>query len=116
MWSVAEVPSSPEISEVQTFSSTAVVEFDEPESLGGVPIIKYKVEWRIPGQDWTGKEYKAEEGESQVTAGPHDPPSLKHVSVSIDLKTLEAPCLTNDEKKTAVTESPCTLKPSKIGF
>lgn len=46
------------------FSSTAVVEFEEPDAMGGVPIIKYRVEWRLPGRDWTGKEYDALDGES----------------------------------------------------
>ncbi|XP_034406754.1 neural cell adhesion molecule 1a [Cyclopterus lumpus] len=55
----AEVPSSPEIELVEPFSSTAVVTFEEPDSMGGVPIIKYRVEWRLPGQDWTGKEHDA---------------------------------------------------------
>uniref|UniRef100_A0A087YEU2 Neural cell adhesion molecule 1a n=1 Tax=Poecilia formosa TaxID=48698 RepID=A0A087YEU2_POEFO len=59
----AEVPSSPKIEEVQPFSSTAVVEFEEPNSLGGVPILKYRVEWRLPGKEWKSKEYKAEDGE-----------------------------------------------------
>ncbi|MEQ2263173.1 hypothetical protein XENORESO_004043, partial [Xenotaenia resolanae] len=58
----AEVPSSPKIEEVQPFSSTAVVEFEEPNSLGGVPILKYRVEWRLPGKEWSSEEYKAEEG------------------------------------------------------
>lgn len=61
------MPSSPEIEDVQSFSSTAVVEFEEPDATGGVPIIKYRVEWRLPGQDWTGMEYKAEDGESHIT-------------------------------------------------
>lgn len=60
---VADVPSSPEIEVVRPFSSTAVVEFVEPDSVGGVPIIKYKVEWRLPGQEWTSTEYRAEDGE-----------------------------------------------------
>lgn len=35
--------------------------------MGGVPIIKYRVEWRLPGQDWTGKEEDVEDGESVIT-------------------------------------------------
>lgn len=58
-----EVPSSPKIEEVQPFSSTAVVEFEEPFSLGGVPILKYRVEWRLPGKEWKSEEYKAKDGE-----------------------------------------------------
>lgn len=64
---VAEVPSSPVIQQVEPFSSTAVVKFEEPDSMGGVPIIKYRVEWRLPGQDWTGKEEDVEDGESVIT-------------------------------------------------
>ncbi|XP_051793327.1 neural cell adhesion molecule 1-A-like isoform X2 [Acanthochromis polyacanthus] len=60
----AEVPSSPEIQQVEPFSSTAVVEFEEPVSMGGVPIIKYRVEWRSLGQEWSGREYDAEDGET----------------------------------------------------
>ncbi|XP_019952941.1 neural cell adhesion molecule 1a isoform X7 [Paralichthys olivaceus] len=63
----AEVPSSPEIQYVEPFSSTAVVVFEEPDSTGGVPIIKYRVEWRLPGQDWTGREYEADDDTSKIT-------------------------------------------------
>ncbi|KAI3373960.1 hypothetical protein L3Q82_022526 [Scortum barcoo] len=64
----AEVPSSPEIQQVVPFSSTAVIEFDEPDSMGGVPIIKYRVEWRLlPGQDWTRKDYDAVDGMIEIT-------------------------------------------------
>uniref|UniRef100_A0A3B5MXW0 Neural cell adhesion molecule 1a n=1 Tax=Xiphophorus couchianus TaxID=32473 RepID=A0A3B5MXW0_9TELE len=62
----AEVPSSPKIEEVQPFSSTAVVEFEEPFSLGGVPILKYRVEWRLPGKEWKSEEYKAKDGEITI--------------------------------------------------
>lgn len=57
-----DVPSAPSIERVEPYSSTAMVEFDEPASSGGVPILKYKAEWRIAGQDWTDKEYEAEDG------------------------------------------------------
>lgn len=62
------MPSAPEIEKVQPFSSTAVVEFEEPASVGGVPVLRYRLEWRIPGQGWTSKEYAAEEGESAPAA------------------------------------------------
>lgn len=65
--SVADVPSSPEITLVEPFSSTAVVKFEEPDSMGGVPIIKYRVEWRLPGQDWIGSEHNAKDGESNIS-------------------------------------------------
>ncbi|XP_034539537.1 neural cell adhesion molecule 1-like [Notolabrus celidotus] len=63
----AEVPSAPVVDTVEPFSSTAVVRFREPESLGGVPIIKYKVEWRLPGKKWTTKEHDADEDLSMIT-------------------------------------------------
>lgn len=66
LFSDTEVPSAPEIEKVQPFSSTAVIEFEEPASVGGVPVLRYKLEWRIPGQGWTSKEYPAEEGESGI--------------------------------------------------
>ncbi|XP_044059748.1 neural cell adhesion molecule 1b isoform X5 [Siniperca chuatsi] len=46
----AEVPSSPSISEVRPFSTTAKIQFVEPESTGGVPVLKYRVEWRTQGR------------------------------------------------------------------
>lgn len=61
--SAAEVPSAPDIEKVHPFSSTAVVEFEEPASVGGVPVLRYKLEWRIPGQDWTSGEYSVKDGE-----------------------------------------------------
>lgn len=61
------MPSAPGIYAVEPFSSTAVVRFREPESLGGVPVIKYRVEWRSPGKKWTSKEHDAEEGESFIS-------------------------------------------------
>ncbi|XP_077402546.1 neural cell adhesion molecule 1a isoform X6 [Vanacampus margaritifer] len=63
----AEVPSSPEIQRLEPFSSSAVVEFDEPASFGGVPIIKYRVQWRVDGQDWTGRDYAAAEDLTRIT-------------------------------------------------
>lgn len=59
----ADVPSAPEIQQVEPFSSTAMVEFEEPDSTGGVPVLKYKVEWRFPGEEWARKEYSKEDGE-----------------------------------------------------
>nr|XP_043897774.1 neural cell adhesion molecule 1a isoform X9 [Solea senegalensis] len=78
----AEVPSSPEIIQVEAFSSTAVVEFKEPDSLGGVPIIKYRVEWRLTGQDWTGREYKAEDDMTEVTITGLNPETTYEVKIS----------------------------------
>uniref|UniRef100_A0A8C7ZHC7 Neural cell adhesion molecule 1 n=1 Tax=Oryzias sinensis TaxID=183150 RepID=A0A8C7ZHC7_9TELE len=59
----ADVPSAPDIQQVEPFSSTAMVEFKEPDSTGGVPVLKYKVEWRFPGEEWARKEYSKDDGE-----------------------------------------------------
>uniref|UniRef100_A0A8C0HD84 Neural cell adhesion molecule 1 n=1 Tax=Chelonoidis abingdonii TaxID=106734 RepID=A0A8C0HD84_CHEAB len=58
----ADTPSSPSIDRVEPYSSTAQVEFDEPEATGGVPILKYKAEWRALGEeDWHSRWYDAKE-------------------------------------------------------
>lgn len=59
-----DTPSSPSIDQVEPYSSTAQVQFDEPEATGGVPILKYKAEWRAMGEEvWHFKWYDAKEGE-----------------------------------------------------
>ncbi|XP_039634173.1 neural cell adhesion molecule 1a isoform X18 [Perca fluviatilis] len=78
----AEVPSSPEIQQVEPFSSTAVVAFEEPDSMGGVPIIKYKVEWRLPGQDWTGSEHDANDEMTTITIVGLKPETTYEVKMS----------------------------------
>ncbi|XP_050777748.1 neural cell adhesion molecule 1 isoform X8 [Gopherus flavomarginatus] len=58
----ADTPSSPSIDRVEPYSSTAQVVFDEPEASGGVPILKYKAEWRALGEeDWHSRWYDAKE-------------------------------------------------------
>lgn len=58
-----DTPSSPSIDRVEPYSSTAQVEFDEPEATGGVPILKYKAEWRALGEgEWHSRLYDAKEG------------------------------------------------------
>uniref|UniRef100_A0A8C9RM39 Neural cell adhesion molecule 1a n=1 Tax=Scleropages formosus TaxID=113540 RepID=A0A8C9RM39_SCLFO len=55
----ADVPSAPTIEQVEPYSSTALMRFDEPDATGGVPVLKYKVLWRAVGQvDWTSREYE----------------------------------------------------------
>ncbi|XP_027886394.1 neural cell adhesion molecule 1a isoform X10 [Xiphophorus couchianus] len=78
----AEVPSSPKIEEVQPFSSTAVVEFEEPFSLGGVPILKYRVEWRLPGKEWKSEEYKAKDDMTRITIVGLKPETTYEVKMS----------------------------------
>ncbi|XP_051053350.1 neural cell adhesion molecule 1 isoform X11 [Phodopus roborovskii] len=58
----ADTPSSPSIDRVEPYSSTAQVQFDEPEATGGVPILKYKAEWKPLGEEmWHFKWYDAKE-------------------------------------------------------
>ncbi|KAM9729268.1 neural cell adhesion molecule 1a isoform 3-T3 [Menidia menidia] len=78
----AEVPSAPEIQNVEPFSSTAEIEFEEPDSMGGVPIIKYRVEWRLPGKEWTGTEYDADEGTTKITIVGLKPETAYEVRLS----------------------------------
>ncbi|KAM4547320.1 neural cell adhesion molecule 1a isoform 5-T5 [Fundulus diaphanus] len=78
----AEVPSSPKIEEVQPFSSTAVVEFEEPFSLGGVPILKYKVQWRLPGKEWKSQEYRADKDMTRITIVGLKPETTYEVKMS----------------------------------
>ncbi|NWI42008.1 NCAM1 protein, partial [Picathartes gymnocephalus] len=66
----ADTPSSPSIGRVEPYSSSAQVEFEEPEATGGVPILKYKAEWRALGEgDWHSRLYDAKEAnvEGMVT-------------------------------------------------
>ncbi|XP_026227938.1 neural cell adhesion molecule 1a isoform X7 [Anabas testudineus] len=78
----ADVPSSPKIQRVEPFSSTAVVHFTEPDALGGVPLIKYRVQWRVPGQTWAGKEYEAEDGTTKITIVGLKPETTYEVKMS----------------------------------
>ncbi|NXQ35537.1 NCAM1 protein, partial [Alaudala cheleensis] len=58
----ADTPSSPSIGRVEPYSSSAQVEFEEPEATGGVPILKYKAEWRALGEgEWHSRLYDAKE-------------------------------------------------------
>uniref|UniRef100_A0A8C7U0S6 Neural cell adhesion molecule 1 n=1 Tax=Oncorhynchus mykiss TaxID=8022 RepID=A0A8C7U0S6_ONCMY len=78
----ADVPSAPAIERVEPFSSTAVVEFEEPDASGGVAILKYRAEWRMQGEDWTGREYDAEEGLSMITIVGLKPETFYEVKMS----------------------------------
>ncbi|XP_049322460.1 neural cell adhesion molecule 1a isoform X10 [Astyanax mexicanus] len=78
----AEVPSAPSIERVTPYPSTAQVEFDEPDSSGGVPILKYKAEWRVEGQDWVTKEYDVEDGLNLITIVGLKPETKYEVKMS----------------------------------
>ncbi|XP_030599808.1 neural cell adhesion molecule 1b isoform X13 [Archocentrus centrarchus] len=59
----AEVPSAPSIVEVRPFSTTALIQFMEPESTGGVPVLKYRAQWRMRGRgSWVQKVYEVQDG------------------------------------------------------
>ncbi|KAM4651270.1 neural cell adhesion molecule 1 isoform 1-T1 [Discoglossus pictus] len=58
----ADTPSAPSIHNVEPYSSSAKVEFFEPDASGGVPILTYKAEWRTVGEErWSSKLYNAKE-------------------------------------------------------
>ncbi|KAM9734061.1 neural cell adhesion molecule 1b isoform 2-T2 [Menidia menidia] len=59
----AEVPSAPSINEVRPFSTTALIRFEEPESTGGVPVLRYRAEWRKQGRaNWLQDVFEIEDG------------------------------------------------------
>ncbi|XP_068600936.1 neural cell adhesion molecule 1a [Brachionichthys hirsutus] len=78
----ADVPESPQMWLVLPFSSTAEVHFREPESTGGAPVIKYKVEWRLPQRDWRAVEYKAEDAKEKITIARLKPETTYEVKMS----------------------------------
>ncbi|XP_043356757.1 neural cell adhesion molecule 1 isoform X9 [Dermochelys coriacea] len=81
----ADTPSSPSIDRVEPYSSTAQVEFDEPEATGGVPILKYKAEWRALGEeDWHSGWYDAKEAnmEGMITIMGLKPETTYNIRLS----------------------------------
>ncbi|PWA22085.1 hypothetical protein CCH79_00010324 [Gambusia affinis] len=80
----AEVPSSLVIDEVRPFSTTALIQFREPESTGGVPILKYRAEWRMQGRSiWTQKVYEVQDDfVNEVTITGLKPESRYEVKLS----------------------------------
>ncbi|XP_048683213.1 neural cell adhesion molecule 1 isoform X10 [Caretta caretta] len=81
----ADTPSSPSIDRVEPYSSTAQVEFDEPEATGGVPILKYKAEWRARGEeDWHSRWYDAKEAnmEGMITIMGLKPETTYNIRLS----------------------------------
>ncbi|KAG7479718.1 neural cell adhesion molecule 1 isoform X1 [Solea senegalensis] len=59
----AEVPSAPFISEVRPFSTSAQIQFEAPESTGGVPVLRYRAEWRTQGHGtWLHQVYNVPDG------------------------------------------------------
>ncbi|XP_055736195.1 neural cell adhesion molecule 1b isoform X3 [Salvelinus fontinalis] len=65
----ADVPSAPSLGEVEPFSSSARVEFQEPDATGGVPVLRYQAEWKTVGRgSWAQRVYEVQGGVlSEVT-------------------------------------------------
>nr|XP_046245368.1 neural cell adhesion molecule 1b isoform X3 [Scatophagus argus] len=80
----AEVPSAPSISEVRPFSTTAQIQLEEPESTGGVPVLKYRAEWRTQGRgSWVHRVFEVQDGSiSEVTITGLKPETSYEVKLS----------------------------------
>ncbi|XP_075892476.1 neural cell adhesion molecule 1b isoform X4 [Nelusetta ayraudi] len=80
----AEVPSAPYISEVRPFSTTAQIQFEEPESTGGVPVLSYMAHWRVQGRGvWTQSVHETQDGSvGEVTIKGLKPETKYEVKVS----------------------------------
>uniref|UniRef100_A0A674B2Y2 Neural cell adhesion molecule 1b n=1 Tax=Salmo trutta TaxID=8032 RepID=A0A674B2Y2_SALTR len=64
----ADVPSAPSLGEVEPFSSSARVEFQEPDATGGVPVLRYRAEWKTVGRgSWVQRVYEVQGALSEVT-------------------------------------------------
>ncbi|KAJ8347525.1 hypothetical protein SKAU_G00261140 [Synaphobranchus kaupii] len=79
----ADVPSAPSIERMVPYSSTAVIAFEEPDASGGVPILKYKAEWRLAQEgEWTAREYEAVDGMEAITISGLRPENSYEVKMS----------------------------------
>ncbi|KAF3840629.1 hypothetical protein F7725_006491 [Dissostichus mawsoni] len=90
-----------EIQQVDPFSSTAVVSFEEPDSMGGVPIIRYRVEWHLISVTITGLKpettYEVKmsaingkgEGESSAVSSFTTEPVREPSAPKLEVKVLE---------------------------
>ncbi|KAA0720098.1 Neural cell adhesion molecule 1 [Triplophysa tibetana] len=107
----ADVPSAPSIDRVEPYSSTAVVEYDEPASNGGVPILKYKAEWRIPGQDWTDREFDVGDGLNLINLVGLKPETVYEVKVSAINGKGEGESSSPETFKTQPVRSPFKMSP-----
>ncbi|XP_039526700.1 neural cell adhesion molecule 1b isoform X10 [Pimephales promelas] len=79
----ADVPSAPSITQVLPYSSTAQVLFEEPVSTGGVPVLKYRAEWRAVGRGkWVQRVYEVKDGLNSVTVTGLKPENDYEVKMS----------------------------------
>uniref|UniRef100_A0A8C8JGN8 Neural cell adhesion molecule 1b n=1 Tax=Oncorhynchus tshawytscha TaxID=74940 RepID=A0A8C8JGN8_ONCTS len=66
----ADVPSAPSLGGVEPFSSSARVEFQEPDATGGVPVLRYRAEWKTVGRGtWVQKVYEVQGGNEVTIIG-----------------------------------------------
>ncbi|KAJ8280630.1 hypothetical protein GJAV_G00057080, partial [Gymnothorax javanicus] len=80
----ADVPSAPAVELVESYSSTAEVQFQEPDYSGGVPVLKYRAQWRPMGHaSWAVRTYDAKYGGlSQITITGLKPETRYEVKMS----------------------------------
>ncbi|KAJ8368270.1 hypothetical protein SKAU_G00082980 [Synaphobranchus kaupii] len=80
----AEVPAAPSVKLVDPYSSSAQVEFEQPEYSGGVPVLKYRAEWRAVGHaSWAQKVYDAKDGDiNRITVTGLKPDTRYEVKMS----------------------------------
>ncbi|XP_062328350.1 neural cell adhesion molecule 1b isoform X3 [Osmerus eperlanus] len=80
----ADVPSAPSVGQVEPFSSSARVLFQEPEASGGVPILRYRAEWKpVTRGSWVHRVYEVQRGAStEVTITGLKPETNYEVKMS----------------------------------
>ncbi|XP_042566263.1 neural cell adhesion molecule 1-A, partial [Clupea harengus] len=78
-----DVPSSPSVEVVESYSSSAQVDFLEPEASGGVAILKYRAEWRVENAGkWAQRVYEAKDGAGTITITGLKPETHYEVKMS----------------------------------
>ncbi|XP_048471366.1 neural cell adhesion molecule 1a isoform X6 [Rhincodon typus] len=82
----AETPSAPTILDTIPYSSTVQVKVEEPESTGGVPILKYLVEWKVKDtEEWFTKNADAREvlaSDNVITVSGLTPETMYNLRLS----------------------------------
>ncbi|XP_028825658.1 neural cell adhesion molecule 1b isoform X8 [Denticeps clupeoides] len=79
----ADVPSVPLVELVEPYSSTVQVHFLEPESSGGVPILRYRAEWRVRNRGkWFQRLYEVKGDQNIITITGLKPETQYEVKMS----------------------------------